>query len=59
MQCRFQRAFGVAAVMALAVPVPAIAQETFLRCSGMIISFNPASQVIMQYDIDGNRIGSL
>ena len=59
MQPRFQRALGVAVVMALASPVPAMAQETFLRCSGMIISFNPTTQAIVQYDIDGNRLGSL
>jgi hypothetical protein len=59
MQSRFQRALGVAVVMALASPVPAMAQETFLRCSSMIISFNPASQAIVEYDIDGNRLGSL
>jgi hypothetical protein len=59
MQYRLKRAFGVAVVMALASPVAAMAQETFLRCSGMIISFNPTSQAIVQYDIDGNRLGSL
>jgi hypothetical protein len=59
MQPRFQRALGVAVVMALASPVPAMAQETFLRCSNMVISFNPTSQAIVQYDIDGNRLGSL
>jgi hypothetical protein len=59
MQDRLQRALGAAVVMALASPVPAMAQETFLRCSNMIISFNPASQAIFQYDIDGNRLGNL
>lgn len=59
MQDRLKRAFGAAVVMALASPVPAMAQETFLRCSNMIISFNPANQAILQYDIDGNRLGSL
>lgn len=59
MQNRLQRALGAAVLMALASPVPAMAQETFLRCSNMIISFNPATQAIVQYDIDGNRLGSL
>jgi hypothetical protein len=59
MQSRFQRALGVAVVMALASPVPAMAQETFLRCPSMIISFNPTTQAIYQYDADGDRLRSL